>query len=354
MGESSMFVVARPGRAVVRLAALVALGGLGVSGCSKPPAPAAPTAPATTTAPAPATVAATAPPTAAPGTTAPSAGSAPATEAPSPLDLARAPNVVGPPVAFTATGPADKKLPDLTLSLVGEADTFHLGVTASPSGSPRFGERLNTCSEGSVASFGPIEWTLICGGQKIVRKIDNACDPCTGEAGALNLKRKDAAACWQAGQAPEVAVKFAIDGVTYEATSRGPDLSAAGSTTDIARKLEKAGVKGVGVFGEACCPAYPAAQERAGTLTVGGKTPTTFPYVVYWGTPERFPSGPVCQHSGQPDATLSYGFPSHRFDVVLLDDEAAPLTGAAKETATAALDLAFKAAGGLRIEPGKP
>lgn len=335
----------------------VVLSGLWAAGCAgehKAPA-AAPSAPTTSAAPtAPATSAA--PATAAPGTAAPSAApsaaaSAPASEAPSPLDLAKAPNVVGPPVAFKVTGPEDKKLPDLTLSLVGEAGTFHLGVTASPSGSPRFGERLNNCSEGNVASFGQIEWTLTCGGQRIVRKIDNACDPCTGEAGALNLKRKDAAACWQAGQTPEVAVKFAIDGVTYEAASRGPDLSAAGSTGEIARKLEKAGVKGVGVFGEVCCPAYPAAQERTGTLTLAGKAPSTFPYVVYWGTPARFPAGPICQSSGAPDATLSYGFPSHRFDVMLLDAEAQPLTGAAKEAATAALELAFKAAGGARVTP---
>jgi hypothetical protein len=168
------------------------------------------------------------------------------------------------------------------------------------------------------------------------------------------VKRSAAAACWEAGQTTEIAVKFTLDGVHYEARSPGPDLSAAGSTSAIAQQLEKAGVTGVGVFGEACCPVHPAAAERTGNLTLAGEAPVTYPYTVYRGTPERFPAGPVCQQMGTPEVTLSYGFPSHRFDVVLLDPEGAPLTGAEKDKAAAALDRAFRAAGGQPVKSGKP
>ena len=337
------------GRSTRRTVTLVvAISGVWAAGCAGEKK--APAVPATTAPSAPAV----------PGTTAASeAAAAPASEAPeaegpSALDLARAPNVVGPPVAFTAKGPEAKKLPDLSLSIVGEADTFDVAVIGSATGSRQFAARLNTCSESNAASFGKIEWTITCGGQKIVKKVDNACDPCVGESGSLSLKRRDAAACWKAGQTPEVAVKFAIDGVDYEATSHGPDLSTAGSTEAIAKKLEKAGVEGVGRFDETCCPIYPGAAERTGSLTLAGKAPVTFPYAVFLGTPERFPAGPVCQHSGMPEATLSYGFPSHRFDVVLVDGEYKPLTGAAKAKATASLDVAFKAAGGQRVKLGAP
>jgi hypothetical protein len=321
-------------------------GGGGPTQVAQTPAPEA-AAPATT---APATTA-PAPATAAPPTAAPSAAAA---EGPSPMDLAREPNVLGPPVAFTATGPEDKKLPDLALSIVGDADTLSLGVIESAKGSGKFNARLNACNESGTPSFGKIEWTITCGGQKFVQKVDNACDPCSGEAGGSSLTRKKAAACWKPGNTPSVAVKFTIDGVSYEATSPGPDLSKAGSTETITEKLAKAGVAGAGAFGEVCCPTYPAASERAGTLTLAGAAPVRLPFAVYRGTPERFPAGPICQHSGMPEATLSYGFPSHRYDVLLVDDEYAPLTGAAREKATSALDQAFKAAGGQRVSPGAP
>jgi hypothetical protein len=261
-----------------------------------------------------------------------------------------------PAATWTATGSEDAKLPGLALSIVGDADTLELAVTGSGSGADagRFAARLDTCNEGSAASFGEIEWTVTCGGQTLVRKVDNACDPCAGLSGFLSVKRSAAAACWEAGQTTEIAVKFTLDGVHYEARSPGPDLSAAGSTSAIAQQLEKAGVTGVGVFGEACCPVHPAAAERTGNLTLAGEAPVTYPYTVYRGTPERFPAGPVCQQMGTPEVTLSYGFPSHRFDVVLLDPEGAPLTGAEKDKAAAALDRAFRAAGGQPVKSGKP